>query len=88
MARDGVIAGSVARPGAGRKDGGGRFADWPVGPRGTVKDNRRDRRLAKNQNGKRRVVVVVRERGGSMLPAVFKSESAALGWITAHLAAA
>jgi len=28
------------------------------------KENRRDRRLAKNQNGKRRVVVVVRERGG------------------------
>jgi hypothetical protein len=41
---------------------------------------------AKNQNGKRRVVVVVRERGGSTLPAVFKSESAALGWITSHVA--
>jgi transposase-like protein len=50
------------------------------------KENRRDRRLAKNQNGKRRVVVVVRERGGSTLPGVFKSESAALGWISAHVA--
>jgi transposase-like protein len=39
--------------------------------------NRRDRRLAKNQNGKRQVVVVMRERGGSTLPAVFKSESSA-----------
>ncbi len=38
------------------------------------KENRRDRRLAKNQNGKRRVVVVVRERDGRTLPAVFKSE--------------
>ena len=28
------------------------------------KENRRDRRFAKNQNGKRQVVVVVRERGG------------------------
>jgi hypothetical protein len=45
------------------------------------KENRRDRRLTKNQNGKRQVVVVVRERGGSTLPAVFKSESAAQSWI-------
>jgi transposase-like protein len=29
------------------------------------KENRRDRRLAKNHNGKRQVVVVMRERGGS-----------------------
>jgi hypothetical protein len=50
------------------------------------KENRRDRRLAKNQNGKRQVVVVVRERGGSTLPAVFKSESAALGWISNRVA--
>lgn len=45
------------------------------------KENRRDRRLAINQNGKRRVVVVIRERGGRTLPSVFKSESAALDWI-------
>ena len=32
--------------------------------------------------GKRQVVVVVREREGRTLPAVFKSESAALGFIT------
>lgn len=51
-----------------------------------LKENRRDRRLAKNQSGKRKVVVVVRERGGSTLTAVFKSESAALGWITSHVA--
>jgi len=42
------------------------------------RENRRDRRLVRNQNGKRQVVVVMRERGGSTLPAVFKSESAAL----------
>ena len=50
------------------------------------KEHRRDRRLAKNQNGKRQVVVVMRERGGSTLPAVFKSESAALGFITGRVA--
>jgi hypothetical protein len=50
------------------------------------KENRRDRRLAKNQNGKRQVDVVVREREGRTLPAVFKSESAALGWIASRIA--
>lgn len=50
------------------------------------RENRRDRRLAENRTGKRRVVVVVRERGGATLPAVFKSESAALGWIAGRVA--
>ena len=40
-----------------------------------LKENRRDRRLARNQNGKRKVVVIVRERGGNSVPAVFKSRS-------------
>jgi transposase-like protein len=39
------------------------------------RENRVDRRLAKNQNGKRRVVVVMRERKGRTLTAVFKSEA-------------
>src|SRR5215469_13047180 len=46
------------------------------------RENRIDRRKAKYQTGKRQVVVVMRERGGSTLPAVFKSESAALSWIS------
>ncbi len=50
-----------------------------------LKENRRDRRLAKNQNGKRKVVVIIREHGGASLPAVFKSEGAALGFIRAHV---
>ncbi len=50
------------------------------------KENRRDRRLVKNQNGKRQVVVVARERDGKTLPAVFKSESAALGFIINRVA--
>lgn len=37
--------------------------------------NRVDRRLAKYQTGKRRVVVIMRERGGRTLPFVFKSEA-------------
>jgi len=35
------------------------------------KEDRRDRRLARNQNGKRQLVVVIREREGRTLPAVF-----------------
>jgi transposase-like protein len=42
------------------------------------KANRRDRRYAVNQNGKRRVVVIMRERGGRTLPFVFKSEDASV----------
>jgi transposase-like protein len=42
------------------------------------KENRRDRRLAVNQNGKRRVVVIMRERNGRTLPFVFKSEAESL----------
>lgn len=45
------------------------------------KENRRDRRKAENQTGKRRVVVVVRERGGRTVPFVFKAEHQALGTI-------
>jgi transposase-like protein len=48
------------------------------------RENRRDRRLAKNQNGKRQVVVVMRERDGRTLPAVFKSESSAPAFIAAR----
>lgn len=39
------------------------------------KENRRDRRLAINQTGKRQVVVIMREREGRTLPFVFKSEA-------------
>ena len=50
------------------------------------KENRRDRRLARNQNGKRKVVVIVRERHGNSVPAVFKSETHAAAFIRARVA--
>lgn len=50
------------------------------------KEYRRDRRLAKNQNGKRKVVVIVRERNGNSVPAVFNTESAAASFIRARIA--
>jgi transposase-like protein len=51
-----------------------------------LKEDRKDRRLARNQNGKRKVVVVIRERGGNSVPAVFNSESQASAFIRARVA--
>jgi hypothetical protein len=42
--------------------------------------------LAWNQNGKRKVIVIVRERGGNSVPAVFNSESQAASFIRARIA--
>jgi len=50
------------------------------------KENRRDRRLAINQTGKRRVVVIMRERAGRTLPFVFKTEDQAVPMIHHHVA--
>jgi len=49
------------------------------------RENRRDRRLVVNQNGKRKVVVVIRERNGRTIPAVFKSEAAATAFIKSRV---
>jgi len=50
------------------------------------KDRRLDRRLAENQSGKRKVVVIIRERGGNSIPAVFNTESQAAAFIRARIA--
>lgn len=47
--------------------------------------NRKDRRLAENQNGKRQCVVIMRERGGRALPFVVSSEEAAVPIIRAKV---
>jgi transposase-like protein len=51
-----------------------------------MKADRIDRRFTRNQNGKRKVVVIVRERGGNSVPAVFNSESRAAAFIRARIA--
>ena len=51
-----------------------------------LKEHRIDRRFARNQKGKRKVVVIVRERGGNSVPAVFHSESQASAFIRARIA--
>jgi transposase-like protein len=47
--------------------------------------DRVDRRLVENQSGKRRVVVVMRERGGRTLPQVFSAESAAVSAVRSRI---
>ena len=48
-------------------------------------ENRRDLRVAANQNGKRRVVVVIREHDGRTLSHVFKSEGKSVSFIKSHV---
>lgn len=50
-----------------------------------LREDRKDRRLWKNKSGKRQCVVIVRERNGESLPAVFKTEGAALDWIKSRV---
>jgi transposase-like protein len=50
------------------------------------KENRIDRRLTQNQSGKRKAVVVIRERDGNSVPAVFRSEGQALSFIRSRIA--
>jgi ISXO2-like transposase domain len=50
------------------------------------KEDRLDRRMSANKNGKRKVVIIVRERGGNSVPAVFNSEGAAASFIRARVA--
>ena len=51
------------------------------------KENRRDRRLARTQNGKRSCAVVIWQRGGMMMPSAFKTEGSALATIRNPVAA-
>jgi len=50
------------------------------------KENRKDRRLVRNQNGKRKVVIVMRERNGKTLSFVSPSEDAAVPTIRERVA--
>jgi transposase-like protein len=52
-----------------------------------LKENRRDRRFGENKSGKRRVVIVMRERNGKTLPFVSASEGEAVATIRARVAA-
>jgi transposase-like protein len=51
-----------------------------------LKEHRADRRFSEHQSGKRKAVVVIRERNGNSLPAVFRSEGQALSFIKSRIA--
>ena len=51
-----------------------------------LKEERVDRRRRYNQTGKRQAVVIVRERNGNSVPAVFRTEGQALSFIKARVA--
>ncbi len=51
-----------------------------------LRQHRVDRRLFENQSGKRKAVIVIRERDGSTLPAVFRTEGQALSFIKSRIA--
>jgi transposase-like protein len=52
-----------------------------------LKENRRDRRLAENQNGKRRVVIVARERNGKTITFVTNTEGASVPMLQSRIEA-
>ena len=51
-----------------------------------LKADRKDRRFAQNQSGKRKAVIIIRERNGNSVPAVFNGESQALAFIKSRIA--
>src|SRR3974390_696368 len=51
-----------------------------------LRADRLDRRFAENQSGKRKAVIVIRERNGNTLPAVFRTEGQALSFIKSRIA--
>jgi transposase-like protein len=86
--REAMAAGLTTAPlgGEGKvaKVDGGYFGGY-VKP-ANFRENRKDRRLRRNQSGKRQVVVVIRERNGDTVPAVFRTEGAALSFISSRIA--
>ncbi len=62
---------------------GGHFGGY-VRP-ANIREKRKDRRYSANQTGKRKAVVIIRERGGNSIPAVFKMEGDAIRFIQSRI---
>jgi len=80
-----VAADNKARKVSGEVEIDGAFFGGYVKP-ANHKENRRDRRLWKNQSVKRQCVVVMRERNGRSLPYVCRSEELAVARIADRVA--
>lgn len=83
--REAVAADAKGRTVSGEVEIDGAYFGGYVKP-ANYRENRVDRRLAINQTGKRRVVVVMRERDGHTLPFVFKAEGQAVATIAQRTA--
>jgi transposase-like protein len=51
-----------------------------------MRQHRADRRFIENKSDKRKAVIVIRERGGDTIPAVFHNEKAAINFIRSRIA--
>jgi transposase-like protein len=83
--REAMVAGDKGATVSGEVEIDGCYIGGYVKP-ANFKENRRDRRLAINQNGKRRVVIVMRERKGKTLTFVTKAEGDSLATIRDRVA--
>jgi transposase-like protein len=83
--REAMVKSREGRKASGEVEIDGAYFGGYVKP-ANYKENRRDRRLVRNQTGKRRVVVIMRERNGRTLPFVFKSEDQSVQTIRANVA--
>jgi transposase-like protein len=83
--REAVAAGVDGEKASGNVEIDGLYIGGHIRP-ANQKDNRVDRRLAQHQTGKRKVVVVMRERNGKTLPFVSPSEDAAVPTIKERVA--
>src|SRR5258708_2562246 len=83
--REAIAAGMTGRTMKGAVEIDGAYFGGYVKP-ANYKAQRVDRRLLLNRNGKRRVVVIMRERNGNTLPFVFRSEDQAVPTIRERIA--
>jgi transposase-like protein len=84
--REAVAAESKNRQASGEVEIDGAYFGGYVKP-ANRKEDRIDRRLLEHQTGKRRVVVIMRERDGRRLPFVFRSEDASLPTLASRIEA-
>lgn len=77
-----ALAAEQATSAAGEVEVDGAYFGGYVKP-ANERSNRRDRRLAMNQTGKRQVVVVMRERDGRTLPFIARTEAAGVATVAA-----
>jgi transposase-like protein len=83
--REALASGDISATASGHVEVDGCYIGGHIRP-ANYKENRRDRRLATHQTGKRRVVIVMRERNGKTLTFVAKTEDASVATVSQRIA--